>query len=192
MTSEIIQVGPEALMQYAAVPISFQVRSMLRVTPLEGGLGGLVLVEEPVVPSYMKDYDANEPPITWASQFDVRNWAFFLATAGSRPVGAAAVAFDTPGVNMLEGRQDLAVLWDIRVHPEFRGQGTGTLLFRTAEKWARAHGCRQLKVETQNINVPACRFYARQGCMLGAINCYGYSNTPFRNETMLLWYKDIK
>lgn len=179
-------------MQYAAVPISFQVRSKLRVTPLEGGLRGLVLVEEPVTPPYLKDYDASESPITWPGQFDVRNWTFFLAIMGSsRPVGAAAVAFNTPGVNMLEGRKDLAVLWDIRVHPEFRGKGIGSQLFRTAEHWAREQNCRQLKVETQNINVPACQFYNRQGCTLGAIHCYGYSNTPFADEAMLLWYKEL-
>ncbi len=190
---EIKQVGPESLVRYASVPISFQVRSLFRVTPLEGGLGGLVLVEEPVNPPYIKDYDAlDETPITWAGEFDLRNWMFCLALSNEgRPAGAAAVAFNTPGVHMLEGRQDLAVLWDIRVHPEFRGRGVGTLLFRTAENWARRQGCRQLKAETQNINVPACRFYAAQGCTLGAIHCYAYSNTECANEVMLLWYKDI-
>ncbi len=189
---EIKQIGPESLVLYASVPISFQVRSLLRVTPLESGLGGLVLVEEPVLPPYIKDYDADEPPVAWASQFDLRNWTFFLAVAdGGRPAGAAAVAFNTPGVHMLESRQDLAVLWDIRVHPEFRRLEVGSLLFRAAERWARGRGCRQIKVETQNINVPACRFYAVQGCTLGAIHCYGYSATRNANEVMLLWYKDI-
>ncbi len=192
----IKQIGPESLVRYASVPISVQVRSLLRVTPLDSGLGGLALVEEPVVPPYIKDYDALDPPFAWASQFDLRNWTFFLALTtgsldGGRPAGAAAVAFNTPGVHMLEERRDLAVLWDIRVHPQFRGQGVGTLLFRTAENWARGQGCQQLKVETQNINVPACRFYAAQGCTLGAIHCYGYSNSETADEVMLLWYKDI-
>jgi GNAT superfamily N-acetyltransferase len=90
---------------------------------------------------------------------------------------------------MLEDRQDTAVLWDIRVAAEARRQGVGAALFRAVEKWAVAHGCRLLKVETQNINVPACRFYAKQGCVLGAIHRFAYPEFP--NETQLLWYKKL-
>ena len=88
---------------------------------------------------------------------------------------------------MLERRLDLAVLWNIRVSPEARGRKVGSALFRAAEAWAAARGCQQLKVETQNINVPACRFYSRQRCVLGAINSFAYSELP--NEVQLLWYK---
>ena len=90
---------------------------------------------------------------------------------------------------MLEGRQDLAIVWDIRVLPEARGKGVGSALFREAEAWARAKGCRQLKVETQNINVVACRFYARHGCVLRAVNHMAYGEFP--NEDQMLWYKDL-
>ena len=58
--------------------------------------------------------------------------------------------------------------------------------------WARARGCRQLKVETQNINLPACHFYAAQGCRLGAIHRHAYARHPeLAGETMLLWYLDL-
>jgi GNAT superfamily N-acetyltransferase len=90
---------------------------------------------------------------------------------------------------MLEGRNDLAVLWDIRVAPEFRGQNIGSTLFAAAQAWALARGARQLKVETQNINVPACRFYARQGCVLRAIERLAYPELP--DEIQMLWYKDL-
>jgi ribosomal protein S18 acetylase RimI-like enzyme len=90
---------------------------------------------------------------------------------------------------MLEGREDLAILWDIRVSPEVRGQGIGSALFRAAEVRAGAEGCRQLKVETQNINVAACRFYARRGCVLRAANQMAYAEFP--DEVQLLWYKDL-
>jgi GNAT superfamily N-acetyltransferase len=99
------------------------------------------------------------------------------------------VAFDTPTVEMLEGRRDLAVLWDIRVAPEARGQGVGAALFGAAAAWAAARGCRQLKVETQNVNVPACRFYASQGCVLAAIHRFAYPGLP--HEVQLLWYRDL-
>jgi GNAT superfamily N-acetyltransferase len=99
------------------------------------------------------------------------------------------VAFRTPGLDMLEGRDDLAVLWDLRVAPEVRGRGVGSGLFRAAEAWARARGCRRMKMETQDINVPACRFYARRGFVLRAADRFAYRGFPA--ETQLLWYEDL-
>ncbi len=198
MRAEIVEVSVDQLPLYAEVPIRFEVASVLRVKAVDRGLGGLRLVEEQIAQPYVKDYDAQgdgqERPIHWPSKFDVSRWGFFLATAqrGERAVGGAVVAVDSPGVHMLEDRADLAVLWDIRVHPDMRGQGVGTLLFQYAAEWARAHGCRQLKIETQNVNVRACRFYAKQGCTLGAIHQYGYAGCPeVAHEVMLLWYLDL-
>ena len=107
---------------------------------------------------------------------------------GSR-LGGAVVAWNTPGVDMLEGRDDLAVLWDLRVHPDHRREGVGSRLFQHAAAWARAKGCRQLKIETQNINVRACKFYAKQGCYLGAVHAGAYPEFP--EEVQLLWYLDL-
>jgi GNAT superfamily N-acetyltransferase len=199
MTIEIQQIEIDLLAQYAAVPISFKVESVLRVDALANGLGGLALVEEQVALPYVKDYDGydgcdggDSGPLQWPQQFDVHNWGLFLALDSGQPVGGAAVATDTPDVNMLERRQDLAVLWDIRVHPDMRGRGIGSRLFRHAVDWARQKGCKQFKVETQNINVPACRFYAKQGCELGAIHRYGYASCPaVAHEAMLLWYINL-
>ena len=108
---------------------------------------------------------------------------------GPSRVGGAVVAWRTPGADMLEGRDDLAVLWDIRVHPEYRGRGIGARLFRRAAGWARDQGCVVLKIETQNINVPACRFYASQGCELRAVHLNAYPELP--HEVQLLWYLDL-
>jgi ribosomal protein S18 acetylase RimI-like enzyme len=104
-------------------------------------------------------------------------------------VGGAVAAWNTPSVDMLEGRSDLAVLWDVRVDPEYRERGVGHCLFTAVTDWARTRGCRTLKVETQNINVPACRFYARQGCELRTIRSDAYPDLP--DEVQLLWYKRL-
>lgn len=104
-------------------------------------------------------------------------------------MGGAVVAYNTAGVSMLDGRSDLAVLWDIRVRPEARSSGTGSLLFRAVEAWARDRGCRTLKVETQNTNVPACRFYRRMGCALGAFDRFAYADLP--DEVQLMWIKEL-
>lgn len=179
------------LAQHAEVPIAFTVERILEVSLVDGGLGGFLLSEVAVANPWIKDYDAvkGEGPTRWVKRFDVTNWGLIAAHEDDRRVGGAVVAFNTPGVNMLEGRSDLAVLWDIRVRPEARSTGTGTALFRAVETWARARGCRSLKIETQNINVPACRFYRRMGCTLGSIDRYGYAELP--GEVRLIWFKSL-
>jgi GNAT superfamily N-acetyltransferase len=163
----------------------------LDVTSHDDGPGGFALSERRLEVPYEKDYDAiaGEGPLQWARRFDLSNWALFTARFAARIVGGATVAFDTPGLTMLEGRHDLAVLWDIRVSPDARRQGVGSALFEKVEAWAKLHGCRQLKIETQNTNVRACRFYERQGCRLWAIHRAVYSDLP--EEIQLLWYKDL-
>lgn len=178
---------------YTAIPIKFEVRSIFRIKLVKRGLGGMRFIEEPVETPYIKDYDGyGETPLDWERLFEMTYWGCFLAYNGEQLAGGAAVAFNTRGVNMLEGRGDLAVLWDIRVHPDHQRQGVGKALFQYAAAWARARNCKQLKIETQNVNVPACRFYASQGCQLGGINRYGYYGHPqVGAEVMLLWYLDL-
>jgi GNAT superfamily N-acetyltransferase len=190
---EIREVGRERLAEYARIPIAFEVRTVYRVESLDLGFR---LVEEPVTEPYLKDYDALDNAdgrvLNWPKHFDVSKWGFFIAREGGDDVGAATVVVHTPVVHMLEDRSDLAVLWDIRVRPKRRRHGVGTALFRHATDWARGKGCRQMKVETQNTNVPACRFYAAQGCVLGGINRFGYAACPSAaHEAMLLWYLDL-
>jgi len=194
MAATIQEIGLDRLPDYAAIPIAFEVAAMLRVELVDGGLGGMRLREMRVAPAYTKNYDAYEGcgPTRWPERFDTRHWGLFLALEGDRPVGGATVAFDTPGLRMLSDRDDLAALWDLRVRPDFHRQGIGTALFDHAAAWARVRGCAQLKIETQNVNVPACRFYAKQGCTLGLIDRYGYAGHPqVGHETMLIWYLDL-
>ena len=176
---------------YAGLSIAYEVSEVFDVADDPSSGGGFLLSPRRVDTPYVKDYDADsgEGPAEWGRRFDLANWGFLLARSGGVLVGGAAVAFDTKGLSMLEGRQDLAVLWDLRVAPEARGQGVGPALFRAAEAWARARGCRELKVETQNTNVPACRFYARSGCTVRAIDRFAYPALP--HEIQLLWYKGL-
>ena len=76
---------------------------------------------------------------------------------GARADGAV-IAWNTAGLGMLAGRDD-AVLPDIRGWPGQQGSGTGSALFRAAADRTGARGCRWLKIETQNVNAAACRFY---------------------------------
>ncbi len=184
----IVTIKPGELERYREIPISYTVSSVFEVIPADRGLGGIILLEKVLEEAYVKDYDEMGDPSNWLEDFHVSNWLFLLAMDGNTPVGGATVAYDTPGVNMLAGRTDMAVLWDIRVHPEHRGRGVGTRLFRRAASWASAKGCIWLKIETQNINVPACKFYAGMGCILGEINAHAYKDHELVHETMLVWY----
>ncbi|HET7460760.1 MAG TPA: GNAT family N-acetyltransferase [Longimicrobium sp.] len=176
--------------EYARIPIAFEVRSVLEVEARERGYEGLWMTERTLDEPWVKDYDQGEErPQRWAHRFDVSRWRVFEAWSAGRPAGGAVVAWDTPGVEMLEGRRDLAVLWDLRVAPGARGHGVGAALFRAAAAWARGQGCRWLKIETQTINVPACRFYARMGCELGTIDRFAYPGLP--DEAQLIWYLDL-
>jgi ribosomal protein S18 acetylase RimI-like enzyme len=183
---EIVGESLPYLADYASVPISFEVLTVLDAVANDGRF---ILTERTVDVPYLKDYDQHEPPPTWADRFDLSNWGWIVARENGKRVGSAAIAFDTLGIDMLEGRQDLAVLWDIRVAPEFRGQGLGTAMFKAAEAWAISRRCCDLKVETQNINVAACRFYKKQGCELRSINRFAYPTLP--HEVQLLWYKRL-
>jgi GNAT superfamily N-acetyltransferase len=176
----------DTLRSYAPIPIAFEVRSIVEINDNDWTLS-----ERTIDIPWIKDYDdfTDERPPRWLERFDLSNWGLLVAWIDGRRVGGAVVAFDTPGVNMLEGRNDLAVLWDIRVAPEARGSGVGSALFAAVEGWARERGCRELKIETQNINVGACRFYERQGCRLGAVNRHAYPELP--DEVQMLWYKDL-
>jgi GNAT superfamily N-acetyltransferase len=196
MNIEIRETGIQdlPLEGYSRIPVSFEVRSILRVEVIKKGLGGFRLREEAIPIPYIKNYDAHPdgPPEAWGRQFDLANWGFLMAWDGAQYVGAAAVAHKTPVVSMLEARPDLAVLWDIRVHPHHRRQGVGGRLLQSAAAWAQQRGCRMMKIETQNVNVPACRFYAHLGCELGAIHRYGYAGVPaVEHEAMLVWYFNL-
>jgi GNAT superfamily N-acetyltransferase len=188
---QITEVQVTELDEYASISIAFEVPVVFDVLEQGGDVSDVVLSERVLGAPYVKDYDSikGDAPNEWPIRFDVSNWGFLVAHIDGRRVGGAAIAFDTPGVDMLDGRRDVAVLWDIRIAAEARRAGVGSALFRRVEAWARVRGCRRLEIETQNINVPACRFYARQGCTLGAVNRSAYPDLP--NEIQLIWFKDL-
>lgn len=191
MTFVLARESMAVIPEYAQVPITFTVDRVLDVTNRKHGSARFELSERRLEVPYEKDYDAiaGEGPLQWARRFDLSQWALFTARFANRIVGGAAIAFDTPGLTLSEGRRDLAILWDIRVAPDVRRQGVGSALFQQVEARARLHGCRQLKIETQNTNVLACRFYERQGCQLRVMNRAAYPELP--EEIQLLWYKDL-
>jgi ribosomal protein S18 acetylase RimI-like enzyme len=192
MEIEIRQETADDLEAYGEVSIAFTADSRFRVEWLERGIGGVRLIEEPLEAPRLIDFDADKGvgPVRWHRFGDIGHWGFFAAYVEGRRAGGATVSYDTPGYGMLEGRTDLANLTDIRVDPKLRHQGVGAALFRHAVTWLQASAeCRRLKIETQNTNPRACRFYAAQGARLGGIQPLDESPDEF--ELDLFWYLEL-
>lgn len=190
MLVDIVEEDATSLEAYAAVPIRFEVFSVVEAHR-PGASGEFLLEERRVSAPFEKDYDAvpGNSPLEWATRFDLSGWGFLAARSNGVRVGGATILMAPRNAELPGAEEDLAVLWDIRVAPEWRGQGVGSALIEAAERWASRHGARRLQVETQNINVPACRFYARHGFTLEAVNHFAYGNLP--GETQFLWYKTV-
>ena len=173
------------LAKYGEIPISFEVQSIFLVKG--DNPDSAELVEVSIEHPWIKDYDSikEEGPTRWAKRWDISNWGILTAYIDNRQVAGCVLAHKTDGVNKLEGRDNLVVLWDLRVNPDYRGKGIGHRLFEGAVQWAKNRKCVELKIETQNINVPACRFYKRQGCSLNSIKRFAYDAFP--DEIELIW-----
>lgn len=190
MNVEIEQIGWNQISEYSKIPISYEVKSFLDVSFHSNGINGISIIEKELKIPYQKNYDDFETPYDWAKKWDTRNWGLFVATKNkSEIIAGITIALKTNNINMLEGRNDLAVIWDIRVKPDYRNIGVGTLLFQQATNFSKKQKCKTIKIETQNSNVNACRFYVKQNCYLGGIHENVYKELPA--EIQFLFYKNI-
>jgi ribosomal protein S18 acetylase RimI-like enzyme len=176
---------------YDRIPMLVHVKSKFILVKSKNGLGGILLEEVPV-DGYIKNLGLYEEAKKYKEKFDITNWAFFMAFDDKLPIGAATVVSKTSNVQMLDCRDDLSVLWDIRVDDRYKCQGVGTTLFKMAVEWSKSNGLKQMKIESQNDNVPGCRFYHKQGAVLGKIDEYAYyKETGTKDEVQLIWYLDL-
>lgn len=178
--------------KYAEIPMIVHVKSIFKLEKINNGLGG-ILLKETQVKEYIKDLGVYEQPTKYADEFDITNWAFFMAFDNELPIGAVTIASKTKEVNMLDGRDDMSVLWDIRVDDRYKQQGVGTKLFDLAVEWSKSNGFIQMKIECQNNNVQACKFYHKQGAVLGKLDEYAYyKDIDIKDEVQLIWYLELK
>jgi GNAT superfamily N-acetyltransferase len=177
--------------EYDKIPMVVHVKSILKLEKVDNGLGG-ILLKEVTFQEHTKDLGKYEKATEYAKEFDITNWTFFMAFDDDLPIGAATIASRTENVNILDGRDDMTVLWDIRVDDRYKKQGVGTELLTKAVQWCKEKGFKQMKIECQNNNVPACRFYHKQGAVLGKLDEYAYyKDIEIRDEVQLIWYLDL-
>ncbi len=81
---------------------------------------------------------------------------------------------------------------DIAVGRVYRGMGLGRKLINIAIQWAKDSRMPGLMLETQDINLAACRFYYRCGFVLGAVDTMLYRNCINCDEKALFWYMQFQ
>ncbi len=130
------------------------------------------------IPPHVKRYDPEfHDAQAYISQADHAAW---LAYVEGQLAGRVLVH---------ENWNRFALIEDIAVNPPFRRQGVGRRLMACAIGWARERGLPGVMLETQNINVAACRLYASCGFVLSGFDgCLYRGVMPGTREVALFWY----
>lgn len=80
-------------------------------------------------------------------------------------------------------------IWEFHVLPSVQKLGVGRLMMGELANRGQKAGLRTLRVETQNTNVPAIRFYRRVGFHLEALDTSFYSNHDLESGEVALFMK---
>lgn len=130
------------------------------------------------VPAYRKDYDRDSKAFR------------MVRDAADRALLAVRDAEGWAGYLLLgEHWNGYACVEDLGVEARHRRRGVAQRLMEAAVTWARQRGLAGLMLETQDTNVPACRFYQHVGFELGGIDRLLYSaQDGLQGETALFWY----
>ena len=173
--SEIIELNNENLKDVNVTDNAFEVKS--RIIPnIEDGIFRYKL--EQIVKSYTKSYGNDE--FDYTTYIDNPEKIVYLAYTGNSPAGQIILRINW---------NKYAYIEDIRVGRDNRRTGIGTRLMEAAVNWAKKGNMPGIMLETQDINVPACKFYESCGFKLGGVDIYLYKGvTPEINEIALFWY----
>ncbi|MCH4886243.1 GNAT family N-acetyltransferase [Acidaminobacter sp. JC074] len=80
---------------------------------------------------------------------------------------------------------------DIAVSKKARQKGVATRLLDQAQKWALENKLGGFMLETQDINLAACRFYKKNGFVIGSIDNMLYRHFDTKDEIAMIWYKEF-
>lgn len=173
--SDIVELNHGNLQDVNVTDNAFEVKS--RIIPyIEDGIFHYNLEE--IEKSYTKSYGNDE--LDYSTYIDNPDKIVYLAYAGNTPAGQ---------IILRRNWNKYAYIEDIRVGSRFRRTGIGTRLMEAASNWAKIGHMPGIMLETQDINVPACRFYENCGFKLGGVDVYLYKGvTPVIDEIALYWY----
>lgn len=91
-------------------------------------------------------------------------------------------------IRLVKDWNRFAYIENIAVKKDFRKSGVGHLLLEAAEAWAKEQSLIGLSLEAQNDNLIACRFYVKEGFVLGGVDTLKHSANAEIDIT-LYWYK---
>lgn len=170
---EIVKINQENLKDINKANQPFEIIGRINPT-LAGGVWAYTeeLYEQPYIKAYpneLCDYNV---------YIDNTDQTIFFAYLNAECIGQIVLKKDWNKYAFIE---------DICVAKTARGQGTGSALIQKAIEWAKESGSEGLALETQDNNLLACRFYAKCGFTIGAVNTMLYRN--FHNgEFAVYWY----
>lgn len=171
---EIIEINHQNLADINKANQPFEVIGKIKPTFSEGIW---TYTEEIYEQSYMKGY-ADEP-CDYAVYIDNSDKTVYFAYSDKECVGQIVLKRDWNGYAFIE---------DICVAKSARGQGVGTALIQKAIEWGKNANLNGLALETQDNNLLACRFYAKCGFVIGAVNTMLYTNLGNHDEFAVFWY----
>ena len=103
----------------------------------------------------------------------------FFADVDGKPAGQ---------IKLVPWWNKFAYVEELIVDTQFRGRGVGRALMTRAIAWAKQQNFPGLTLETQDNNVPACKFYEKCGFVLGGFDLYAFRNLFNASEIALYWY----
>lgn len=130
----------------------------------------------------VKDIRFPDDQLDWIEYIDSEDKALFLAYKNNDCIGQIRIVQDWNRFCYIE---------NIATKEDFRGQGIGSLLLTKAEDWAKERNLLGISLEAQDDNLGACRFYVKQGFVLGGVDTLKQSYNPQIDAT-LYWYKLFK
>jgi len=117
--------------------------------------------------------------LDWATYIENENRIVLLAFSGTSCVGQ---------IRLVRDWNRFAYIENIAVKQAFRKLGVGHQLLVAASKWAQQRELSGLSLEAQDDNLIACRFYKREGFVLGGVDSLKQFANPHIDLT-LYWYK---
>lgn len=168
---------PQDMAAMRALDNSFTTDAVYQV---EGGEQGFRLVEKHLETPLRKSY-----PLEDDQGIDLPSMDFVAAAElDGRLAGFCAV--------QISNWNHRAVLWTLYVDAPLRGQGIGQALLARAVDYTRSAGAWCLWLETQNVNLPAVRFYRAAGFELCGLDTASYDPAgPGAGDIALYFMKII-
>ena len=173
MTITIRQMDLQSLKQVDRFNRNSMVNSHLLLQVQDNKISYSVVPVEP----YEKILDVD--PEDYSTFIDNPQKVIFFADVDGKPAGQ---------IKLIPWWNKFAYVEELIVDTEFRGHGVGRALMNYAIEWAKENGFPGLTLETQDNNVPACKFYEKCGFVLGGFDLYAFRNLENASEIALYWY----